>query len=34
VLYVIVSAIMTGIVPFQQFLGIDHPVIAGLQARR
>jgi amino acid transporter len=26
VLYVIVSAIMTGIVPFQKFKGIDHPV--------
>jgi APA family basic amino acid/polyamine antiporter len=31
VLYVIVSAIMTGIVPYQQFLGIDHPVSLALQ---
>jgi APA family basic amino acid/polyamine antiporter len=31
VLYVIVSAIMTGIVPFQKFLGIDHPVSLALQ---
>jgi APA family basic amino acid/polyamine antiporter len=31
VLYVIVSAIMTGIVPYQQFLGIDHPVTLALQ---
>jgi APA family basic amino acid/polyamine antiporter len=31
VLYVIVSAIMTGIVPFQLFKGIDHPVSLALQ---
>jgi APA family basic amino acid/polyamine antiporter len=31
VLYVIVSAIMTGIVPFAQFKGIDHPVSLALQ---
>jgi APA family basic amino acid/polyamine antiporter len=31
VLYVVVSAIMTGIVPYQQFLGIDHPVSLALQ---
>ena len=31
VLYVIVSAIMTGIVPFKEFLGIDHPVTLALQ---
>jgi APA family basic amino acid/polyamine antiporter len=31
VLYVIVSAIMTGIVPFQMFKGIDHPVSLALQ---
>jgi APA family basic amino acid/polyamine antiporter len=31
VLYVIVSAIMTGIVPYQQFLGIDHPVTLALK---
>jgi APA family basic amino acid/polyamine antiporter len=31
VLYVIVSAIMTGIVPFTQFKGIDHPVSLALQ---
>lgn len=31
VLYVVVSAIMTGIVPFQKFLGIDHPVSLALQ---
>ena len=31
VLYVIVSAIMTGIVPYQQFLGVDHPVTLALQ---
>ncbi|HEX7986056.1 MAG TPA: amino acid permease [Duganella sp.] len=30
-LYVIVSAIMTGIVPYQQFLGVDHPVTLALQ---
>ena len=31
VLYVIVSAIMTGIVPYQQFAGVDHPVSLALQ---
>ncbi|MGZ4111370.1 MAG: amino acid permease [Tumebacillaceae bacterium] len=31
VLYVIVTAIMTGIVPFKQFEGIDHPVSLALQ---
>jgi len=31
VLYVIVSAIMTGIVPYQQFLGVDHPVSLALK---
>ena len=31
VLYVIVSAIMTGIVPYQKFLGVDHPVTLALQ---
>lgn len=31
VLYVVVSAIMTGIVPFQKYLGIDHPVSLALQ---
>jgi basic amino acid/polyamine antiporter, APA family len=31
ILYVIVSAIMTGIVPYQQFQGIDHPVSLALQ---
>jgi APA family basic amino acid/polyamine antiporter len=31
VLYVIVSAIMTGIVPFQQFAGVDHPVSLALK---
>jgi len=31
VLYVIVAAIMTGIVPFQQFDGIAHPVSLALQ---
>jgi APA family basic amino acid/polyamine antiporter len=31
VLYVVVSAIMTGIVPYQQFLGVDHPVSLALQ---
>jgi len=31
VLYVIVAAIMTGIVPFAQFAGIDHPVSLALQ---
>lgn len=31
VLYVLVSGIMTGIVPFQQFAGVDHPVSLALQ---
>ncbi|MGK5030245.1 amino acid permease [Janthinobacterium sp. MDT1-19] len=31
VLYVVVSAIMTGIVPYQKFLGVDHPVSLALQ---
>ncbi|SIT43062.1 Uncharacterized amino acid permease YhdG [Paraburkholderia ribeironis] len=31
VLYVTVSAIMTGIVPYQKFLGVDHPVSLALQ---
>jgi APA family basic amino acid/polyamine antiporter len=31
ILYVIVAAIMTGIVPFQMFKGIDHPVSLALQ---
>lgn len=31
VLYVVVSAIMTGVVPFMQFKGIDHPVSLVLQ---
>lgn len=31
VLYVIVAAIMTGIVPFQKFEGVDHPVSLALQ---
>lgn len=31
ILYVVVSAIMTGIVPFQKFLGVDHPVSLALQ---
>lgn len=31
VLYVIVSLIMTGIVPFGEFLGVDHPVSLALQ---
>jgi APA family basic amino acid/polyamine antiporter len=31
VLYVLVAAIMTGIVPFQQFAGVDHPVSLALQ---
>jgi len=31
VLYVVVSLIMTGIVPFQEFAGIDHPVSLALQ---
>ena len=30
-LYVIVSAIMTGIVPFRQFAGVDHPISLALQ---
>ncbi|MGO4377915.1 amino acid permease [Pseudoduganella sp. RAF53_2] len=31
ILYVIVAAIMTGIVPYKEFLGIDHPVSLALQ---
>jgi APA family basic amino acid/polyamine antiporter len=31
VLYVVVSLIMTGIVPFTQFKGVDHPVSLALQ---
>ena len=31
ILYVVVSAIMTGIVPFQKYLGVDHPVSLALQ---
>lgn len=34
VLYVVVAAIMTGIVPFQQFAGIDHPVSLALQVAK
>ncbi|SEL23311.1 basic amino acid/polyamine antiporter, APA family [Roseateles sp. YR242] len=30
-LYVVVSLIMTGIVPYQEFLGVDHPVSLALQ---
>lgn len=31
VLYVIVAGIMTGIVPYKEFLGVDHPVTLALQ---
>ncbi|MFZ6046718.1 amino acid permease [Pseudomonas sp. CR3202] len=31
ILYVAVSMIMTGIVPYQEFLGVDHPVSLALQ---
>ncbi len=31
VLYVIVAAIMTGIVPYQKFAGVDHPVSLAIQ---
>ncbi len=31
VLYVVVSLVMTGIVPYQDFLGVDHPVSLALQ---
>ena len=31
ILYVIVSAIMTGIVPYKEFLGVDHPVSLALK---
>lgn len=31
ILYVLVSAIMTGIVPFAKFAGVDHPVSLALQ---
>ncbi|MRV73367.1 amino acid permease [Duganella sp. FT92W] len=34
VLYVVVSAVMTGIVPFRQFAGVDHPVSLALQFAR
>ncbi|MCX7207948.1 MAG: amino acid permease [Proteobacteria bacterium] len=34
VLYVIVAAIMTGIVPYAQFAGIDHPVSLALQVAK
>jgi basic amino acid/polyamine antiporter, APA family len=30
-LYVVVSAIMTGIVPYQKFLGVDHPISLALK---
>lgn len=33
-LYVVVSAIMTGIVPYMQFKGIDHPVSLALQVAK
>ncbi|CAB3773514.1 amino acid permease [Paraburkholderia humisilvae] len=33
-LYVVVSAIMTGIVPFRQFAGVDHPISLALQYAR
>ncbi|WP_115768413.1 amino acid permease, partial [Escherichia coli] len=31
ILYVVVAAIMTGIVPFAKFAGVDHPVSLALQ---
>jgi APA family basic amino acid/polyamine antiporter len=31
IMYIIVTAIMTGIVPYSKFLGIDHPVSLALQ---
>jgi APA family basic amino acid/polyamine antiporter len=31
VLYVVVAGIMTGIVPYKEFLGVDHPVTLALQ---
>jgi len=31
ILYVVVAGIMTGIVPFKEFLGVDHPVTLALQ---
>ncbi|MFZ1181229.1 MAG: amino acid permease [Herbaspirillum sp.] len=34
VLYVTVSGIMTGIVPFQKFQGVDHPISLALQYTR
>ncbi|SFV11118.1 amino acid permease [Pseudoduganella namucuonensis] len=34
VLYVVVSAVMTGIVPFRRFAGVDHPVSLALQFAR
>ncbi|MBP0621184.1 amino acid permease [Cupriavidus sp. LEh25] len=30
-LYVVVSAIMTGIVPYQKFMGVDHPISLALK---
>ncbi|MFP9072432.1 amino acid permease, partial [Enterococcus faecalis] len=32
ILYVTVSAIMTGVIPFAQFAGVDHPVSLVLQS--
>lgn len=34
VLYVVVAGIMTGIVPFQKFQGVDHPISLALQYTR
>ncbi|WP_280954945.1 amino acid permease [Paludibacterium denitrificans] len=34
ILYVVVSAIMTGIVPFARFAGVDHPISLALQVAR
>jgi APA family basic amino acid/polyamine antiporter len=31
ILYVVVAAIMTGIVPYKEFLGVDHPVTLALK---
>jgi APA family basic amino acid/polyamine antiporter len=31
ILYVVVAGIMTGIVPYKEFLGVDHPVTLALQ---
>lgn len=33
-LYVVVAAIMTGIVPYMQFAGVDHPVSLALQVAK